>query len=268
MDQEKKKTLGLKASKLQKFEINSGPFKIHIPDYKANYIPKEALQTNNLDDKRKFIFKKTFSRFICVQLFYNIRFKINISKKDKALFTDIIIRRILNQIIEIDESEWNIFSYKKIMMNFILSNINFYINNFEKLESVLDQYLPKGNLSKNQMNDSIFLSALSEFFIFINKLSSQEECLDLEAFELQANNQKKIIINEYIDVLIEFSDDFFIKYINGAFEVLFSEMIRDHISRRNVCDLDLNPMEEKIDQNVCDLSANFIEEKINHDVLC
>jgi transcription termination factor NusB len=244
-NEQKKKILSLGSKKLEELKQNSEfSKKAYFPTYdkKAiHYFPErdcldsQASEENFEQPKKKFMFKKTFSRLICVQFFYEICFQIKILEKKPDSFDQKKLLETLESIIEIDYLEWSKFNRKKIMMNFIQSNISFYLKNFSFFEKLLEEALPKESLVKNQINDAILLSAFVEFVIFNQKLNSESESHQLEELELQSFcvseeksnhekiiDQKKILINEYIDVVVEFSDDFFVKYINGILESVFS----------------------------------------------
>jgi transcription termination factor NusB len=219
--------------------------------------------------KKKIFFKKTFSRLILVQILYQIRFDILYFHKNIEYFDKNRIKKIITSVVDIDFIEWDKFDKKKFMNNFIESNIDYYIKNFNYIEEILKIYFEESNIAKNDVNDIIIISFLMEFCIFLENLENidliqsdsyihfdhdknidelydeSDISLDYDLKELykflkinlvffHKNNkilnnkvcsQKNILIKEYINVASEFSDDFFIKYINSALENIFFDLL-------------------------------------------
>lgn len=188
-----------------------------------NYEDKKPISTEHTKIKKNFFFKKTFSRLVYTQSIYQIRFllKNNLKKPEFYYIKDNIIDEI-NFVSWVNSKEWSKFDIKKILYNFLYKNIAFYIENFVDCENFISIFFQDGNFVKNSINESIFLSCITEYILFLKNLSENDELNDKKIAD-----HKNILINEYILIINEFSDDFYIKNINGIFENAFSQISND-----------------------------------------
>lgn len=143
---------------------------------------------------KKIINKKSLSRLMAVQIFYQFEFfekKVELDKITK----DVVENYLLNQ----DEP---ISSYEKNINNEFLSNLTQELeNNSKNIDKNIEEFL----------NDPWSIETIDEITLQIIRFG----CLELQHYQ---DTPAKVIIDEYVDIASSFFDDKKVTFVNAILD--------------------------------------------------
>lgn len=238
-----KKTLTINSAVLQNVKYNSQMSQLQqMRDRKLNFEQKSRNSSSVQQSvkKQQPLFKKTLSRALMSQIVYVlnetiVRRKLSLDEIQNRYTKDFLLNQIA-MMSRINQTEWLYFQKSKVMSNFIVQNLEYLFINYEKICAIIHNFSKNNHMFQSEVNFSICLSAIAEFLLYVQKndLQFSVENVDGENVEEQSNtaaanlvDQKKIIINEYLQITANFADEVYVKYVNNVLENAFSNIIEN-----------------------------------------
>ena len=173
-----------------------------------------------LPDKMPVLFKKSFSRVVLIQIINIIYDEINYKNIPQdsllSMFKESLIDEYIKKIATVNTEEWSYFRCKnyetKLMHEFIKKLSVSFCNNYTKVVEIFDIHRSDSDNYKPGINKVICFAAISE-------LLTEEEGDD---YNFQ--DQKKLLINEYVNISSFFVDQAYTNFINGLLNSVFDKI--------------------------------------------